>query len=92
MSFFFKLETSNYRNGFPGGSDSKESACNAGDPGHEDPLEKGIATYSSDLPEESPWIEEPGGLGCKESDMSEQQLTLSLFSTIEIVGSEGKYA
>ena len=30
---FFKLGTSNYRNDFPGGSDSKESACNAGDPG-----------------------------------------------------------
>ena len=32
--------------GFPGGSDSKESACNAGDLGsilgQEDPLEKGI--------------------------------------------------
>ena len=31
--------------GFPGGSDSKESACNVGDvssiPGWEDPLEKG---------------------------------------------------
>ena len=39
--------------GFPGGSDSKESPCNAEDPrlipglGH--PLEKGIATYSSIL-------------------------------------------
>ena len=33
---------------FPGGSDGKESACNAGDPvlslGQEDPLEKGMAT------------------------------------------------
>jgi len=33
--------------GFPGGSDGKESACNAGDPssipGLEDPLEKGMA-------------------------------------------------
>ena len=28
---------------FPGGSDSKESACNAGDLGWEDPLEKGTA-------------------------------------------------
>ena len=36
-----------------GGSDSKESACNEGGlssiPGSEDPLEKGIATYSSIL-------------------------------------------
>ena len=33
--------------GFPGGSDSKESACQAGDLGWEDPLEKGMATHSS---------------------------------------------
>ena len=36
---------------FPGGSDGKESACNAGDlsliPGWEDPLEKGLAVHSS---------------------------------------------
>ena len=39
--------------GFIYGSDSKESACNAGDPdlilGGEDPLEKGTATHSSVL-------------------------------------------
>ena len=39
--------------GFPGGSDSKEYACNAGDPGSilgsEDPLEKGMATHSETL-------------------------------------------
>ena len=33
----------------PGGSDSKESACNARDLGWEDPLEKGMATHSSIL-------------------------------------------
>ena len=36
--------------GFPGGSDGKESACNAGDPGSipgpVDLLEKGMATHS----------------------------------------------
>ena len=32
---------------FPGGSVGKESACNAGDLGWEDPLEKGKATHSS---------------------------------------------
>ena len=46
---------------FPGGSDSKESACNAGDPGSipgwEDPMEKGMATHSS-----IPWTEKPGRL------------------------------
>ena len=39
--------------GFPGGSDSKESACNAADlgsiPGSEDPLEKEMASHSSIL-------------------------------------------
>ena len=39
--------------GFPGGSDNKESACSAGDQvrslGWEDPLEKGMATFSSIL-------------------------------------------
>ena len=38
---------------FPGGSDGKESACIAGDPGLisglEDPLEEGMATHSSVL-------------------------------------------
>ena len=32
--------------GFPRGSDGKESACNAGDLGWEDPLEEGMATHS----------------------------------------------
>ena len=39
--------------GFPGGSDGKESACDAGDLiwslGQEDSLEKGTATHSSIL-------------------------------------------
>ena len=43
-----------YPLGFPGGSDSKESTCNAGEMwvqslGGEDPLEKGIATHFIDL-------------------------------------------
>ena len=60
----------------PGGSDGKESACNAGDlcsipgsgrspgEGHGNPLHWRI-----------PWTEEPGGYspwGCKESDTTEQ--------------------
>ena len=52
--------------GFPGGSDGKESACNAGDLGstlgQEDPLEKGRATHSSILARRIPWTEEPGRL------------------------------
>ena len=35
--------------GLPGGSDDKESACNAGDLGWEDPLEEGMATHSNIL-------------------------------------------
>ena len=52
--------------GFPGGSDSKESACNAGEPGLipglGQSLEKGMATHSSILARGIPWTEEPGGL------------------------------
>ena len=64
--------------GFPGGSDGKESTCNAGDLGlilgWEDPLEMGMAIHSSilawSIPMErslvgySPWDR-------KESDMTE---------------------
>ena len=45
--------------GFPGGSDSKESACNTKDlgwiPGSGRPLEKGLATHSSILAWKIPW-------------------------------------
>ena len=44
----------------------KESACQAGDmgsiPGLENPLEKEMATHSSNLVREISWTEEPGGL------------------------------
>ena len=46
-----------------GGSDGKESTCNAGELGWEDPLEDGMATHSSILAWRTPpWTEEPGGL------------------------------
>ena len=48
--------------GFRGSSGGKESACNAGDLGWEDPLEEGRATHSSLLAWRIPWTEEPGGL------------------------------
>ena len=52
--------------GFPGGSEGKELACNAGDLGStlgwEDPLEKGMITDPSVLAWEIPWTEEPGRL------------------------------
>ena len=60
------LQSKLYLNNVHGGSDSKESACNAGDPvqslGWEDPLEKEMATHSSILSWRIPWTEEPGGL------------------------------
>ena len=66
--------------GFPGGSDGRESTCNAGDAGREDPLEKewlptpvflaGEIHGQGSLAGYSPWV-------CKESDMTER-LTLSL--------------
>ena len=52
--------------GFPGGSEGKESACNAGDegsiPNGEDPLEEGMAIHFSILAWIIPWTEEPGKL------------------------------
>ena len=39
----------------------KASACNAGDPGREDPLEKEMATHSSILSWRTSWME-PGRL------------------------------
>ena len=51
---------------FPGGSDSNEFACNAGDvgliPGWEDLLKKGMATHFSILAWRTPWTEDPGVL------------------------------
>ena len=51
---------------FPGGSDGKEPACNARDPGlfpgWEDPPEKEMATNSSIVTKKIPQTEESGGL------------------------------
>ena len=56
---------------FPGGSDSKETAWNVGDPssilGREDPLEKELATLSSILARRTPWTKESGRLQSIES-------------------------
>ena len=52
--------------GFPGGSDGKETACNAGDlgsiPGLGRPLEEEMATHSSILAWRIPWTKEPAEL------------------------------
>ena len=66
LIFFFFLITPIFWRGFPGGSNGKESACNAEDPslipGLEYPLEEGMATHSSILAWRIPWTEEPRGL------------------------------
>ena len=63
---------------FPGGSDSKEYACNAGDPGSISgwgrSLEKGKATHFRILAWRIPWQRSLVGCspwGCKESDTTE---------------------
>ena len=68
--------------GFPGGSDGKESACNAGDlgmiPGLGRSLEEGMATPSSVLPGEFHGQRSLAGyssLGHKESDTTERLKT-----------------
>ena len=52
--------------GLPGGSDGKESACNAGDPGLVPGWGRssgvGNVTHSSVLAWRIPWTAEPGGL------------------------------
>ena len=52
--------------GFPGGSNDKESPCNAGDwvqlLGHEDTPEKEMAILSNILAWAIPWTDEPGRL------------------------------
>ena len=45
-----------------GGAVVKNLLANAGSLGHEDPLEKKMATHSSILAWRIPWTEEPGGL------------------------------
>ena len=63
--------------GFPGGSDGKESACNAGDLGlipglGRSPGEGREATHSSILAWEISWTEEPGRLQPKGSQSQTQ--------------------
>ena len=59
-------QCSRSRSDFPGGSDGKESACNAGYPGSIPvsgrSLEKEMETHSSILTWETPWTQEPAGL------------------------------
>ena len=67
--------------GFPGGSDIKESACNAGGLGSiprlgRFPWRRAWQPPPVFLPGESPWTEEPGELwGHRKSGMTEQLST-----------------
>ena len=75
--------------GFPGGSDGKEFACNAGDlgsiPGSERSLEKRMATHSSIVAWRIPWsLVGYSPWADKESDMTEK-LSLLLYS-VALVG------
>ena len=68
--------------GFPGGSGSKRSACNAGDPGLIPGLERSTGEGNGNQLQYS-CLENPmdrGALQAIESDTTEQ-LTLSLFKT-----------
>ena len=73
------LEAPKNDEGFPGGSDGKESACNVGGTGvqflgWEDLLEEGMATHSSILAWRIPWTEGPPGHH-KELDTTERLST-----------------
>ena len=63
----------------PGDSDSKESVCmqetRVWPLGQEDPLEKGMATYSSILAWRIPWPEEPSRLQPIRPQKSQTQLS-----------------
>ena len=76
---------------FPGGSDCKASAYNAGDTGSIRGLGRspgeGNAPHSSTLAWKIPWIEKPGGLqamGSKESDTPER-LHFTILTTMSFI-------
>ena len=74
---------------FPGGSDGKESACNAADLGlisdQEDALVKGMATHSGILAWRIPGTEEPGGLPSMGSQSWTRLKRLSSSSSMTLV-------
>ena len=57
-----KLKCVNWNCDFPGGSDDKESTCNAGNLGWKHTLEMGMTIHYSILAWRNLWTEEPGGL------------------------------
>ena len=87
--YYVKLIQYYLNKGFPGDSDGKEPACSVRHTrdmvlilGQEDPLEKGMATYSNILPWKTPWTRNSSWEATvqgvtKESDITEQ-LSLSI--------------
>ena len=65
--------------GFPGGSNCKESVCKPRDLGWKDPLEKDMATHFSILAWEIPPTEEPGGLQSIGSQRVGHDLALNIY-------------
>ena len=81
----YNPELASPQEAFLGDSDSKDSACSAGDwgqsLGQEDTLERGMATHSRILAWKTPWTEDPGSYspwGHKEVDTTEQLNTNTL--------------
>ena len=72
--------------GFPGASDSKESASNARDldliPGSGRSLENGMATHSGNFAQRITWTEEPGRI----YSMGSERVTLCPLSQTQLSG------
>ena len=84
-SIFLYIITQIYaKEGFPGGLDGKESACNVGDQGSVPALgrslEKGMSTHSNILALEIPWTEEPGKLQSMVSQRVRHDLDSNTFT------------
>ena len=74
--------------GFSGGSDGKESSCNAGDlgsiPGSGRSPEKGMATHPNILAWRIPWTEEPGRLQSMgtQSEVTQSDMTKYVIAVV----------
>ena len=82
------MKFSSVQGGFSGGSDGKESACNAGNLGSILGLGRspgdGMATHSSILAWRVPWTEEPCGLQSMGSQRVGHGLVTNTHTMVEI--------
>ena len=78
------IQSTKTRPGADCGSDGKASACNAGDLGWEDPLEKEMAVHSSILAWIIPWTEEPGRVAKSRTQTSDKTTKNMLIYFIKI--------